>query len=351
MDVKELSPDELAWRLIRGDLQLLDVRPSNECVAGRIDDAIHVPFDQLPTAIPNFDKSRPIATYCSTGREASAAASLLKRAGFTDVAYLGGGLNAWRASRTKPNRRRSLRLFVWKLIQRLAPYVPRGSIGNYIRYRLIAATKLAPLPLVIARHDTVVQVGAVEGGELWEMVRLVGERGRVIVIEPFTENVKQIERRLVEEGIKNVTVIPKGAWSEPGKQTLYVHPKSAGSHIILDSGVDHDMAMRPSLYAGSVEIDVARLDDLLAAHGVYRCDFIKITVMGAELHVLKGMDRLLADARASLWVKAHSLVDGRPVNELTCEMLAGKGFRTVTVHGNIGPGGTRAGDVFAARWG
>ncbi|HZZ00439.1 MAG TPA: FkbM family methyltransferase [Candidatus Baltobacteraceae bacterium] len=346
--VEELTPYALACRLIRGDLQLLDVRPPHERTAGRIDDATQVPLDQLAAAIPKFDKSRPIATYCTAGPGGKVAATLLKSAGFSEVAYLGGGFDAWQVSRSKPDRRQSLRQFVWKLIQRLTPYVPR-RIGGYIRHRLIAATKLAPLPLVIAKGDIVVQVGAVEGGELWEMVRLVGNRGRVIVIEPFAANVKSIERRLIREGIANVTVIPKGAWSEPGKQTLHIHPKSAGSHIILDSGVDHDMAMRPSLYAGSVEIDVERLDDLLAAHGILRCDFIKITVMGAELQVLKGMDRLLADARTSLWVKAHSLVEGHPVNELICETLQEKGFRTIIVHGNLGPGGIRSGDVFAAR--
>jgi len=238
---------------------------------------------------------------------------------------------------------------LWLRLIELVPLIPRGRIGRLLRYRLIRATRLAPLPLAIAKGDTVVLVGVVPKGELWDMVRLVGPRGRVIAVEPFPDSVKAIEERACKESLKNVSVVPKGAWSEPGTQTLYVHPSFAGSHIVLDSGAKHDRAMQPESYADALQIEVDRLDDLLAAHGVQRCDFIKITVMGAEMQVLKGMDRLLATT-PKLWVKAHSLIDGQPANVVISKMLNEKGYRTVVVRGNQGPGGVkRPGDVYAAR--
>jgi len=233
--------------------------------------------------------------------------------------------------------------------RRTLPRIPRTRPGQSVRFRVIKWTERAPLPMAIARGDTVVQVGAVGDGELWSMLPLVGAEGRVVVVEPSPENVDAIRQRLTRDGITNVTVIDKGAWSGPGKQTLHVHPKWSASNIILDSGTKHDRAMTPGDYAGAVEIDVDRLDDLLALHGIEHCDFIKITVMGAELHVLSGMDRLLS-TDATLWVKAHSTIDGRPANTVIADLLRQRGFRTVTVKGNRGPDGIRRpGDVYAMR--
>lgn len=216
------------------------------------------------------------------------------------------------------------------------------------RQRTIEATRMAPLELCISKGDTVVLVGVVPTGEIWDMVRLVGAQGRVVAVEPFPESVAHLEARARETGARNVSIIPQGAWSEPGKQTLYIHPQFAGSHIVLDSGAKHDRAMTPESYAGNIEIEVDRLDDVLARAGIEKPDFIKITVMGAEMQVLKGMERLM-QTTPRLWVKAHSLIDGQPANVVISRMLRERGYRTVITRGNHGPNGERPGDVYAWR--
>lgn len=246
-------------------------------------------------------------------------------------------------------RAASWRRDLWLTLLRTAPYFPRNRVGRAIRYAIVKATRNAPLELAIARGDTVVQVGAVGKGELWNMVRLVGPKGRVIAIEPAPDNIEAIEERLQTEGIANVTVVRKGAWSERGTQTLYMHPKFSGSHIVLESGSKHDRALAPHEYAAALEIDVDRLDDIFLEYGIKTVDFIKITVMGAEMQVLKGMDRLLSTV-PSLWVKAHALVDGEPANRAIAKLLRGRGFRTVVTRGNLGPDlRERPGDVYATR--
>lgn len=49
--------------------------------------------DRLPTGT-----STPILLYCQTGRMSALAADALMRAGYADVAYLEGGIDAWVAS-------------------------------------------------------------------------------------------------------------------------------------------------------------------------------------------------------------------------------------------------------------
>lgn len=244
---------------------------------------------------------------------------------------------------------KSWRRRLWSSVTAAAPRLPRGKIGRAIRYQLIKATRNAPLELAIAPGDTVVQVGAVGKGELWDMLRLVGPAGRVVAVEPAPDNIAAIEERVRDERITNVTILPKGAWSERGTQTLYMHPKFSGSHIVLDSGAKHDRALRPDDYAAALQIDVDRLDAIFEEHGIDKVDFIKITVMGAEMQVLAGMDRLLATV-PSIWVKAHSLIDGQPANRVISKLLNDRGFRTVLTRGNLGPDGReRPGDVYATR--
>ncbi|HKU68917.1 MAG TPA: FkbM family methyltransferase [Candidatus Baltobacteraceae bacterium] len=237
---------------------------------------------------------------------------------------------------------------LWLKSIEAAPLLPRSNIGTAVRHAITGVTKLAPLQLTIARGDTVVQVGAVGKGEIWEMARLVGPSGKVIAVEPAPDNLEAIRKRIADEGIRNVTVIPKGAWSEPGTQDLFMHPKFAGSHIMLASGSQHDRAMEPDAYAARVTIDVDRLDTILTQHGIEHCDFIKITVMGAEMKVLAGMDRLLA-VTPKIWVKAHATIGGEPANRAISNLLRARGYRTVLTRGNSGPDGQRPGDVFATR--
>jgi len=181
------------------------------------------------------------------------------------------------------------------------------------------------------------------------MSRLAGPKGRVIVVEAAPENLEDIYARIQRDKISNMTVIPYGAWSERTTQTIYVHPRFKGSHIMLDSGAQHDRVLARDEYAATHDIECDTLDRLLSAHGVFYCDFIKITVMGAEMQVLRGMDRLLRTT-SKLWVKAHALYDGRPANQAISKLLEERGYRTVLIRGNPGPDGTlRPGDVYATR--
>ena len=50
--------------------------------------------DFIDRATAQFDKTRPIAVYCKTGRRSARAASMLTQAGY-EVVNLEGGITAW----------------------------------------------------------------------------------------------------------------------------------------------------------------------------------------------------------------------------------------------------------------
>jgi hydroxyacylglutathione hydrolase len=84
---------------LRGPLPpvLLDVRNPGELAEGAIPGTWHIPLAQLPHRLTEIPSTRPVVTYCAGGYRSSVAASLLRRAGVTDVSDLLGGYGAWAA--------------------------------------------------------------------------------------------------------------------------------------------------------------------------------------------------------------------------------------------------------------
>jgi rhodanese-related sulfurtransferase len=62
--VEQLSAEELARRLERGDVVVLDVRPETEFRAGHIAGARSVPVDDLDARLGELPKRREVVAYC-----------------------------------------------------------------------------------------------------------------------------------------------------------------------------------------------------------------------------------------------------------------------------------------------
>jgi len=84
---------ELAERLRRGDIRLLDVREDDEWDEGHVEGSLHVPYHDLRDGLPDDLRNggTPLAVACSAGNRSSIAVSLLRRAGFDDVIHVADG--------------------------------------------------------------------------------------------------------------------------------------------------------------------------------------------------------------------------------------------------------------------
>jgi hydroxyacylglutathione hydrolase len=84
---------ELADRLRRGDVRLLDVRDDEEWDEGHVAGSLHVPYHDLRDGLPDelADGGAPLAVACSAGNRSSIAVSLLRRAGVDDVIHVADG--------------------------------------------------------------------------------------------------------------------------------------------------------------------------------------------------------------------------------------------------------------------
>ncbi len=94
--LEQTPPHRLFARLKADRLHLIDVRTPSEWQAGRIQQAAHFPLsDILENRFPDADRDEELVMLCGSGYRANIAASLLRKAGFTRVSSMAGGMFAW----------------------------------------------------------------------------------------------------------------------------------------------------------------------------------------------------------------------------------------------------------------
>jgi len=96
--VENLNPVAFQKAVQGGGLQLVDVRTEREFKQGHIEGAIFYDYNKRATfmnKMNTLDKSKPVYIYCLTGARSRSTAQKLKRAGFSKVYDLTGGVKNW----------------------------------------------------------------------------------------------------------------------------------------------------------------------------------------------------------------------------------------------------------------
>jgi adenylyltransferase/sulfurtransferase len=94
--IAEITPQELKRRLDAGEkLTFLDVREPWELAIARLPGAVHIPLGELPNRLGELDPRSPLIVMCKAGARSLRAAQFLSGRGFTQVANLNGGIDAW----------------------------------------------------------------------------------------------------------------------------------------------------------------------------------------------------------------------------------------------------------------
>jgi rhodanese-related sulfurtransferase len=78
----------------------LDVRTADEFAEGHLINAININVESgnFEAEIEKLDKNTTYAVYCRSGRRSAVAVDLMKKAGFTNLYNLDGGVIDWSAS-------------------------------------------------------------------------------------------------------------------------------------------------------------------------------------------------------------------------------------------------------------
>lgn len=139
----------------------------------------------------------------------------------------------------------------------------------------------APPGYEVREADVVLDIGANVGAfAVWAAKR--APRGRVIALEPASENFALLEQNVGLNGLTNVVPLKAALADRAATVTLHLAERSSGDHSI-DPAV-----MGPSRGREVVEaVTLAGLHDRL---GLDACDLIKFNCEGAEVPVVLGLD-------------------------------------------------------------
>lgn len=99
--VPNLTPAEAVTLINRSNALVLDVRDEAEFASGHITEAKHIPLNALESRIAELAKykNKPIVVNCQRGVRGAKACDILRKAEFTQVHHLQGGLNAWQEAK------------------------------------------------------------------------------------------------------------------------------------------------------------------------------------------------------------------------------------------------------------
>ena len=88
-ELRGAEPDRVA---------MLDVREPGETAGGAIDGAVRIPLGELASRLAELDRAMLLVVHCKSGYRSSIATSVLRRAGFRDIANLTGGFDGWKTA-------------------------------------------------------------------------------------------------------------------------------------------------------------------------------------------------------------------------------------------------------------
>jgi rhodanese-related sulfurtransferase len=104
--MNEITPQELQARIAGGRAPILvDVRQDWETKLCRLDNALHIPIEEIELRTGELNPEDEIVVYCHQGLRSAAVVEYLRQLGFKNVRNLAGGLDLW-ARTVDPGMRR-----------------------------------------------------------------------------------------------------------------------------------------------------------------------------------------------------------------------------------------------------
>jgi FkbM family methyltransferase len=168
----------------------------------------------------------------------------------------------------------------------------RAFLAAYSVYKTwIEAGPVDRLKEFIPPGSTVVDIGANVGFFTLKFARWAGERGRVIAVEPDSENFAALAAKVSAAGLDGrVRLFQAAAAAEGGVVGFERNELHPGDHRIRPGGE-------------GIRVRAVTVDDLVTEIGVPLVSLIKIDVQGAELLVLEGARRTLGKMRPALFIE------------------------------------------------
>ena len=92
----DINPAQLAERLAKNDVVVIDVREPDEWNGGHLEQAKHIPLQQVPARLAEIPQDAEVVMVCRSGGRSAHAQQFLLSHGYRNVKNLVGGMTAWK---------------------------------------------------------------------------------------------------------------------------------------------------------------------------------------------------------------------------------------------------------------
>jgi len=172
--------------------------------------------------------------------------------------------------------------------------------------------------------DTIVDIGAGRGEDVFAFSRAVGPDGHVWAIEPHPVSFAALRKLCELNRLDNVTALNYACMDRAADLQIETLPVWESNYVRAGAATESSYAVKG-----------VPLDDLTREYEIGPIDFLKMNIEGAEKHALPGCRRALEHAR-SVCIAAHDFRAARGEGEsfrtldFVKQFLTAAGFDIVT---------------------
>lgn len=189
---------------------------------------------------------------------------------------------------------------IWRMMTKPAAAILRTMPESMVYARGLSSRRKRRPYSLIEPGDVVFQIGApadllaVGRSRSAYFMQLVSGGGKLVVMEPDTENCERMQAFADRNGYSdNVIIVNKGGWSEDKTLKFYESKEHPASAVLVELSEATPEEMQRRGYR-EIPVPVTTVDAVIAEYGLKTPKVVSITTNGAELEILNGMKNMLA---------------------------------------------------------
>jgi FkbM family methyltransferase len=170
--------------------------------------------------------------------------------------------------------------------------------------------------------ETFLDIGAYMGYGTIRLSKDLGPKSIIVAVEADPDNQEILRRNVAANNLQNVVTVPKAIWNQQGIISMQRSGRQANS--IVD-GIVSPM--------NTIAVETITVDNLLSDLGMTHVDIMSVTINGAELEAVPGMNTALRESpNIRLTMAGWYKRDGQRICDLVSPLLRHAGLEVAVGH-------------------
>jgi len=203
-------------------------------------------------------------------------------------------------------------------------------VKNWLRLMGFKYFHELPKRILVSNGDVVLHAGCWQIETVRKWSQAVGPEGKVIIIEANDYSFKLLtqELELRKDKLNNVLLIHRAVWNQKARLNLDEADRP-GSHKLREAHTYYEKNI--GKYINSSMVEANTIGNILNENGIRHVDHFHITINGAEVEALEGIDKCFLEQQIRIFVYCETLIEGtkKPVVYKVVDQLKNYGCKVV----------------------